>query len=638
MSVASIESSATPRPGDTGRLTVHLGWISVAVLSLAGGVLITWSQPLCESFSSDSLLPAVMSVQRVTPYFWGQDRFGSLLPALASWIGDIGLSLRFQVFLRDASASLFPLFTILVLRPRAPLAWTFPVALLAMLAVSSFPMVRQFWPYNQPYGPSFALLAAALAVLRIPATGRGRLLLRGAGCFALMLTATWVNSGLGLVVAPLFAVLFLLRRDGESLTFLAMTLVAYLLVTRLIPSEWHWDYETFAFDWRSFLRLPSIIAASVRPVPGTVALVLLVVSSVVFFRRRETSTRAIAEAALAIILAASVGALVTVQVGWVAGNDFQFRYFSVEVELLITLAAILAVEALWRRRLLPAGPWSAVPSLAALATMAYVTAPFDFACRFLPSSVVAITDAAAKMAVATGARFIAGDFWIARPAVYAANEMAGTNTIFGASPRGGGATPRIAEFMAREPSPTAVCMNLAPVACAHQVALVARHGAVVAPGPPIAEERTPSGAVLRAIRLSWAEELAIPVEGLSTQVGTPEGGGFAVKGPAAPGFLVFGPYTPVPAGDLTVSTTIACDGPVTGSYLDVSAHKGSEILARLPLDTIAGLCDGTPKPVRMSLRLAGGRSDVEFRTYYGGSGNLAVTEVAAYQPHPVFGR
>jgi hypothetical protein len=37
---------------------------------------------------ADSLLPVLISTQRWTPFFWGQDRFGMLVPLVAMPIRD----------------------------------------------------------------------------------------------------------------------------------------------------------------------------------------------------------------------------------------------------------------------------------------------------------------------------------------------------------------------------------------------------------------------------------------------------------------------------------------------------------------------------------------------------------------------
>ena len=66
-------------------------WASLAAITTFA-VFIPWSVKFCTR-NSDSLLPAIISVTKVTPYFWGQNRFGNLLPLMTAWITDIKANL-----------------------------------------------------------------------------------------------------------------------------------------------------------------------------------------------------------------------------------------------------------------------------------------------------------------------------------------------------------------------------------------------------------------------------------------------------------------------------------------------------------------------------------------------------------------
>ena len=68
-------ASALSAPGERAG---SLRWV-VALL------LAPWMDlsPLHRFHDSDSLVPVLMSLQRWTPFYWEQNRFGSLLPLLA---------------------------------------------------------------------------------------------------------------------------------------------------------------------------------------------------------------------------------------------------------------------------------------------------------------------------------------------------------------------------------------------------------------------------------------------------------------------------------------------------------------------------------------------------------------------------
>jgi len=57
---------------------------------------------------ADSLLPVLVSIQRWTPFFWGQDRFGMLVPLLAMPLRDPIANLLTQGWMMMSAALLAP--------------------------------------------------------------------------------------------------------------------------------------------------------------------------------------------------------------------------------------------------------------------------------------------------------------------------------------------------------------------------------------------------------------------------------------------------------------------------------------------------------------------------------------------------
>jgi hypothetical protein len=47
---------------------------------------LVWARRLPFSENGDGLLETIMSLQKVTLYYWGEDRFANLLPAATLWI------------------------------------------------------------------------------------------------------------------------------------------------------------------------------------------------------------------------------------------------------------------------------------------------------------------------------------------------------------------------------------------------------------------------------------------------------------------------------------------------------------------------------------------------------------------------
>jgi len=82
--------------------------LTVVVISLVTGVAIA---RYVSFVNADSLLSALISTQRLTVYYWGQDRLASVVPLLASPIRDDLWNFRFQMLLLGAAFfSLFLMF------------------------------------------------------------------------------------------------------------------------------------------------------------------------------------------------------------------------------------------------------------------------------------------------------------------------------------------------------------------------------------------------------------------------------------------------------------------------------------------------------------------------------------------------
>jgi hypothetical protein len=52
---------------------------------------LNWSVPV--NFDADTILQSLMSTQKVTLFYWGQDRYANFLPFIYSWIKSPKLNL-----------------------------------------------------------------------------------------------------------------------------------------------------------------------------------------------------------------------------------------------------------------------------------------------------------------------------------------------------------------------------------------------------------------------------------------------------------------------------------------------------------------------------------------------------------------
>jgi hypothetical protein len=69
----------------------HLCLLYAAATAATGWILL-WH-------SSDTILSSLISLDRWVPYYWGESRFGMLIPLLAAPVRDPGMNLMFQTLL-----------------------------------------------------------------------------------------------------------------------------------------------------------------------------------------------------------------------------------------------------------------------------------------------------------------------------------------------------------------------------------------------------------------------------------------------------------------------------------------------------------------------------------------------------------
>src|SRR3954468_1419981 len=150
-------------------MTSRHPWAAVSIVAAGLAVWIGLGT-LHDYDHADSLLTVLISTQRWTPFFWGQDRFGMLVPLIARPIHHPLANLLAQGWMMTSAALLAPfvMARFLVSR-RGPWAAIGAGANALMLLVA-IPAVQFDWLVTQPYGLSITLGFAAL----ILATEDGR--------------------------------------------------------------------------------------------------------------------------------------------------------------------------------------------------------------------------------------------------------------------------------------------------------------------------------------------------------------------------------------------------------------------------------------------------------------------------------
>jgi hypothetical protein len=385
----------------------------------------------------DSIVPVLVSLQRWTPFYWDQERYGMLVPLLALPVRDPLWNLLLQRGLLVVAG-----LAAVVLLARHVLAgrdWRVAGAFAAALLLVVPPPIWRFeYLGDQPYGLSVALALAGLALAEPGEGGRrgAPRLLAGA---ALSVLAHWVNAAAGLLLLPLAAAraaIDLLESERRSGVRARLAVDASLLVgglaagqvlLRLVPAlggrsvriptgalpvaQWPSAWAAFLGNaWRDAGAWPVALAAVAALGLGLLALP----------RHRPLARGALLRAG-ALLAAALAYALAAGTLAWVAENGFHPRYLAPSAVLVHLAAVSLASEPLARAgrgaRAVLAGAVALVPVTALLASgppsLAQVRADLD-----------AVAGKATEDVLAARCTLVTGDYWSVWPAVFHATLVA----------------------------------------------------------------------------------------------------------------------------------------------------------------------------------------------------------------------
>jgi len=410
-------------------LSTSFDRLVIVAMMLLASTMVTFSE-LAQHPDADTLLPAVMSTQRVTWYFWGQNRLGNLWPLVASPIADIHLNFAIQEFLKACMAALSPLFLVQLLRPSVNVPAAYAAGLLGLFGTLEPSVVKQFWLETQPYGTSITLVAAATWV---GARGELSVRLRSLAVFALVLVATWVNIGIVLVTVPVFGLFLVVDRTWHHAGMLACSLVCYALVTihcKFFPGPP--GYASLQLSWAGFEALAKTTRQSLMTGPVLALVAAFAVAGAIAIR--VASGRPVFRRTLLLIAACAGTMLITACLTWFAANEYSSRYLCLPLALMFGAASI-AVADVAAALLRPA------PTLRVLASVGICAAALGVIFRgakpslAVPQIQPAYADLADR-AVQEQASFLAGDYWTVWPAVFEANARMRPHRVYGLAYRG----------------------------------------------------------------------------------------------------------------------------------------------------------------------------------------------------------
>jgi hypothetical protein len=496
----------------------ELSPLLVVLLLVLSGLLVLAFVPCGQN--ADDLLPTLISTQKLTVYFWGQNRFANVLPALTGWIHSPVRNAEAQLAMRVFAGMLAPAFFCAMFYSRASDVWRATLAAdCLLLLANSASVIHETYVVASPYGTSFACGAGAILCLQAGWRGGAgglRAALKTAGV-VLLLAANLENCNLGMIAIPMSGLLALLWPSPSRYRLLVLNILATTFAF-LAPSVFAPEYATSLVLAPSPVQLARF-AASVWAGTGWVfaAWALLPAPIAVALRFAQGDGRSgwrLAVFALVSFTAASIALVIAGTSRHVALNFFNIRYAIPPVLAMMSLAGIGCWEAF--RACLPTrrsrSSMLIVVSSAALMLAGQRLGPPG---RGLPDIIdrgdVSLAYDVAGWAGVRSLDGIAGDYWPVWPAVFmteqfrheAEKDGETARDTFGVAQRG---EPRRVEFLAILAQRGVMrlgCIDLAVAACRDLTIQIMRTG-------PIgirefaAAEPLPDGHELRFVEVSPA--------------------------------------------------------------------------------------------------------------------------------------
>lgn len=394
--------------------------------SLLGAFLLTLSPIQADG---DTLMPTLVSIIHWTPFFWEQNRLGTLLPALTSWIHHPLYNFLTQTFLNSflAMTAFFIGGQLFCPGRRGLLGSTLAVC-------ASFVFLPISWAYHYfyiatPYGLSMFLFLLSAWIFKAHLI-RSHFLFSKPWAwmliFILLLLAQWVNFGL-IPLVGLFLVFYAWsERQYKWLIFLGVVGFAFFLnylFMRSMPyhdsSQMRW--VSFAKYIRGFTKLTGNLAQEAwqeRPwvLSGvSVLLILLIVNFFLGFRQWKRMVRIL----LPMCVAAIGFYFFVVGLKWLDMNLYSPRYVTLSLFLLVLafglfLAQLLPFSFYYRKHsMLTLGSLAVffvvVPIISKYGLHSYASKRQAFEAKY---------GSYAKQALQWNATFIMGEYWFVWPTIF----------------------------------------------------------------------------------------------------------------------------------------------------------------------------------------------------------------------------
>lgn len=588
-------------------------YFSMAMAWLCVASLLTVVKFSPAHLNADVLINSVMSLQNVTLYYWGQNRLLNVLPALTSVVSNPADNL--VAVLLCTSLTFFVLIymicrTVVSLAGVAKLELS-TLRLFVLLSSAVLIVLKPIAIYEMAIGHVEYSLAAALLVFSFYT-------------FALRRHESFV--GVSLSIAAIILAIGL--NPSTVIPTVFLSLFAFACKRKIISPEsilggcglisfLFWSYISSHYEGPSYTAFsPAILFAGLeRVISGLIGTVdklpflvffcgVLIVRFFLLILIGPTfEVDAFIYSRNAAVIFSISWVLLFSSSAWVQANDFSWRYFIYVLFAGFFFFATFCEELLER-----------IPVISSLLVvlMTAAVAAASMASPVLGFRDYAVFKVADDRAPVSGS-FYAGDYWVVWPAVL--REMMQGHMAYGLAYRGSGNDAEARRYMFEHLSQvgyaSVYCINDTVESCIGQV------NGVLGAFP--VDEVTPLSTSVHELKLTADLHYRdARFAGLPAQVGARKEG--YIESVSQSGFMVFGPYSALPAGRYSLSLFGQSEF-TDGAYLDVVSQQGARVHATHYLSESS---EGTLLN-NVTLTLPESVTDLEVRVWVGERSRVRLT-------------
>ncbi|RMQ30133.1 hypothetical protein ALQ07_01252 [Pseudomonas syringae pv. actinidiae] len=405
-----------------------LGVLIIILSGVIAGAILPLTQALAGFQDGDGILTSLMSTQKLTWYFWGQDRLLNFIPALASPFTDVETNLRVQVFFRSMFAYLSPL-GILIFFNRSPKFLLVAIAITNIILLACLSQYAQFNFYVQhnTFGTSLVMLASAYALTY---SGLPKAAIAVIALFVCSV-AYATNYALLTYAIPVIFLLGVLRWPAwkRYLSFFVINCLAVLI------ARYHSQtYGVAPTDLGLSISFQAVIDALHIIYQNLDLGAFLLLLAITFICYQISAEKKFIELSGVLCVAFAIVVLLANTL-WVQMNLHNVRYFLTSELIIASVFGFVITRALIL------GQYKYALFIPGLALVYCVFVPLGgFTATYnelVGAPWRANSKAVAKLAVDESAEVIAGSFWDVWPAVFETKHLQRTLPVYGAAFRGG---------------------------------------------------------------------------------------------------------------------------------------------------------------------------------------------------------